>query len=91
LITQEWGFGQDFWGAREFRREGGGVILFWVRWGEEREEFNTEFTEGPQRTRRREFVALDRKNPPFIPQKARDGEEFAKEAKDGAPSSLFVG
>jgi len=35
----------------------------------------------------RKVVALDRKNPPFIPQKARDGAEFAKDAKDGAPSS----
>jgi hypothetical protein len=35
----------------------------------------------------RKVVAVDRKNPPFIPQKARDGAEFAKDAKDGAPSS----
>jgi hypothetical protein len=35
-------------------------------------------------------VALDRKNPPFIPQRTRDGEESAKDAKDGAPSSSFV-
>ena len=30
-------------------------------------------------------MALDRKNPPFIPQKTRDGSEFAKGAKDGHP------
>jgi len=38
----------------------------------------------------RKVVALDRKNPPFIPQTSRDGAEFAKSAKDGAPSSSFV-
>ena len=32
MITRERGFGQDFWGVGEFRGEGGGVILFWVRW-----------------------------------------------------------
>ena len=34
-------------------------------------------------------MALDRKNPPFIPQKTRDGEESANTAKDGAPSSIW--
>ena len=43
------------------------------------------------REQREESVALDRKSPPFIPQKARDGAEFAKGAKDGAHSSSFVG
>jgi hypothetical protein len=56
-----------------------------------RVDFNTEITEGPQRTQRGlrngNLLALDRKSPPFIPQKARDGAEFAKSAKDGAPSS----
>ena len=31
--------------------------------------------------------AIDRKSPPFTPQKSRDGEEFAITAKDEAPSS----
>jgi hypothetical protein len=34
-------------------------------------------------------VAFDRKSPPFIPQNARDGEECAHTAKDGAPSSTL--
>jgi hypothetical protein len=33
----------------------------------------------------KEPEALDRKNPPFIPKKHRDGAEIAKGAKDGAP------
>jgi hypothetical protein len=32
----------------------------------------------------------DRKSPPFIPKKHRDGAEVAKSAKDGAPSSTWV-
>ena len=43
-----------------------------------------------EKPRSRKAVSLDRKSPPFIPQKARDGEEFANFAKDGAPSSTFV-
>jgi len=45
-------------------------------------EFNTEFTEGPQRTRRKvqngNSVVLDRMSPPL-------------QIKGGAPSSSFVG
>jgi hypothetical protein len=33
----------------------------------------------------------DRKSPPFIPKKHRDGAEVAQNAKDGAPSSTGVG
>jgi hypothetical protein len=50
-----------------------------------REEFNTEFTEVSLRSLRRALVALEGKNPPFIPQKTRDGAEFAKCAKVGDP------
>ena len=66
---------------------------FWIweeKAGEEAREKITQRRKGTQR-RGRSLVALDRKSPPFIPQKARDGEEFAKGAKDGAPSSSHVG
>jgi hypothetical protein len=50
-----------------------------------------ELTQRALRRKSREMVALNRKNPPFIPQTSRDGAEFAKGAKDGAPSRSFVG
>jgi len=61
----------------------------WLAAGDEkkdRKEFTAEVAE-----KNRRVVTLDRKRPPFIPQKSRDGAEFAKTAKDGAPSSSFVG
>jgi hypothetical protein len=41
--------------------------------------------------RRRGTEVSDRKSPPFIPKRHRDGAEVAKGAKDGAPSSTWMG
>jgi hypothetical protein len=56
---------------------------------------DTEFAEKKRQTEKqnrekREHVALERKSPPFIPKKHRDGTEVAENAKDGAPSSSSV-
>ena len=55
-----------------------------VGWEKRKKDFNTETTEEEHRgqgekSEKRKIVSLGRKNPPF-----------AKGAKDGAPSSLFV-
>ena len=50
--------------------------------GKQREEHG-----GHEEAKRRRSEAFDRKSPPFIPKKHRDGAEITKGAKDGAPSS----
>jgi hypothetical protein len=52
----------------------------------QREEHRVHREESIKR-RRRGVAALERKSPPFIPKKRRDGAEVAQTAKDGAPSS----
>ena len=55
-----------------------------------------EVTERPRRELRRrvaegwQCVAFDRKSPPFIPKKHRDGAESQKTSKDGAPVSRLT-
>ena len=51
---------------------------------------NAESTEFAEKRKRRGIVAFERRRPPFIPKKHRDGAEIAECAKDGAPSSTSL-